>query len=392
LVSSNFNFDSSKCSIPFISNPFISKPKYQLFGYDGFYDSLYGRYYFSMGDAGVVSIRGGNDVEYDIINTGKSVSESSATLPDLIDLSKRVNSVSNDYEGYKFLALSSVGNIWGFSQDGNWAKLDSLELVQNEEVIKFIKDFSDTSILILTSDSTVVGSERLHRWSKNNSDIIYKGDISKAITTPDGFIYILESIGGFSVLNKDGKKDNKSENRLKNIQERFNNSDAPANFKRTDVDIFHKENNDYYSIAFASDRGLFYSTNEKVNGEENKNPFEFINKPVSIQSSLREVYAEPGIMTTKDDFCTFEYLLSENDIISIDIFNYNLDFVCRIVENVLRYKAATGSGRSTNKQEDRWDGTINNRGGRTVAPGIYYFKITAQKSKKTAVGKVVVAK
>jgi hypothetical protein len=137
-------------------------------------------------------------------------------------------------------------------------------------------------------------------------------------------------------------------------------------------------------LAFATNKGLFYSTN-------NGSTFEFFPKDVEIVSDLREVYAEPGIMTGNDNFCTFEYSIGQNDNITIDIFNYNLDFVCRIIENKPRVKA-TDDRHSTVRSEDRWDGTINNRGEKMVSPGVYYFKITAQKSKKSAVGKIVVAK
>jgi len=349
-----------------------------LYGFDGVsFD--YDEFYFAMGDGGIATIQNGKVSYIFEIGENQPISANEYKISDKIDLAKRVVSVSQAANN-KLYALSADGSIWHFSDGWNWAKMISLKLNKDEYPYKLVA-IKNNIPFILTTDTTTIGKERLYA----SSEIIYTGDIAKiAVSNDNSCFYILENNGNLVVRDINGKETESSIKRQKILRNRLDKSNATANLILKDISV--SEN----SLAFASDKGLFYSADEE-NGIAKETPFEFVNKSVLIKSGLREVYAEPGIITTLENYCTFEYSLAEQDRITIDIYNYNLDFVCRIVENEIR-PAATNNGHSTNRQQDRWDGTANNRGGRVVSPGIYYFKITAQKSKKSVVGKVVVAR
>jgi hypothetical protein len=68
-----------------------------------------------------------------------------------------------------------------------------------------------------------------------------------------------------------------------------------------------------------------------------------------------------------------------------------MDHVVRIINNAQRKAGIhVATGRSTVPAEDTWDGTENNKGGRMVAPGVYYYKISTKKGTR-AFGKIIVA-
>ena len=345
----------------------ISKTKtdMQLYGYDGFFHA--DTFFFALGDGGVASL---SEI-FDTVNRNGDFC---------------VNSVAGNYKTYDFLALSPNGKIWGKSGDV-FNGIDSIELQKSELAVKFIKDFNNSSILILTADPSNFGNDKLYRRSEESEKTeIFKGDISKAAVTPDGFIYILDGYGRLSVREIDGEQTQNSQKRQDILQRRIAESNFPSDYRLTDISIFGDSLK--YSIGFSSDKGVLYSPDEKK-----ETPFEYFYKPVPLKHGLKQVYAEPGILSASggDRFCTFEYSLEKDDNVTIDIFNYNLDFVCRIVENALR-PSAKGNEHSTVKGIDRWDGTVNNRGGRPVSPGVYYFKITTQKTKLSTFGKVIVAR
>ncbi len=67
-----------------------------------------------------------------------------------------------------------------------------------------------------------------------------------------------------------------------------------------------------------------------------------------------------------------------------------MDFVCRVIDSEAREKAGA-SGQSGERATDYWDGTFSNDGGRTVAPGVYFFRITTDRGEQ-GFGKIIVAK
>jgi len=338
-----------------------------LYGHGGAFRQ--GKFYFALGNRGIAVLD----------NTGAEIVEQSFF----------VNSISSSYRPYNLIALSPDGKVFGGESVENLILRDSLKLKRNEEAMMFVEDFSNNSVLVLAVDRNNITNNTLYRWREGKLDTLDSGDImSLAVSNDKKFIYIIESSGNLIVRDINGADSDSARVRIRArkdiLQRRLNKSNATANFILKDISVSGN------SLAFASDKGFFFSSDEGA-GIRNELPFEFENKPVRLDLGLREVYAEPGIITAKDKFATFEYSLSEKDNVTIDIFNYNLDFVCRIVESALRFPATTVNERSTDRQEDRWDGTINNRGGRTVSPGVYYFKITTMRG-KSAVGKIIVAR
>jgi len=256
----------------------------------------------------------------------------------------------------------------------------NITLNSDEHIVKYLGD------LLLTSAYPAFGKDRLFRKNESGEFVhIYTGSIMKAVTTPDGFIYTLDNNGEFRVWDRNGRD---VANRQREIIARLGELNIPPDYILNDIAVYG--DNLRYSLAFASNRGIFYSPNEIA-----QTPFEHFYKAIPIRGGLREVYAEPGILAAHDRdrnrYATFRYALAENDRVSIDIFNYNLDFVVNIIENQPRLKGSDGV-HSTNAHFDRWDGTVNNNGGRKVSPGVYFFRITTQNGKQSAFGRIVVAR
>lgn len=136
--------------------------------------------------------------------------------------------------------------------------------------------------------------------------------------------------------------------------------------------------------------GLFYSLSEHSD-EVNKRAFKYAGRYPPVSAGLKRTYAKPGIINTYYPKTEFVYNLAQDDDVTIDIFDFNMDHVVRII-NDARRKAGihVATGRSTVPAEDTWDGTINNKGGRMVAPGVYYYKISTKKGTR-AFGKIIVA-
>jgi hypothetical protein len=150
--------------------------------------------------------------------------------------------------------------------------------------------------------------------------------------------------------------------------------------------------------------GLFYSNNEHYD-EKFDIPFKYERRMVTLSSGLGKTYAVPGIirnLPSYDDtlppYSVFAYNLTEDDYVTIDIFDYNMDHVINIFEVKFgtrwQYRKAgkhKTSGRSTVSMYDRWDGTLNNNNGRPVSPGVYFFRIMTKKGKR-AFGKIIAAR
>jgi hypothetical protein len=112
----------------------------------------------------------------------------------------------------------------------------------------------------------------------------------------------------------------------------------------------------------------------------------------TIAAGLSQTYALPGILTNGSSglatYTTFVYKLTRDANVTIEVFDYNMQLTRLVINNQPR-KASTTTGRSTNAALDIWNGT--NDAGRMVAPGVYYYKITASTGERSF-GKIVVAK
>ncbi len=162
-----------------------------------------------------------------------------------------------------------------------------------------------------------------------------------------------------------------------------------ADMSIQDIDFAATEEDTFFVIA--TSQGLFYSTDERRD-EREKNEFRYLFRAVSIASGLNQVYSYPSIINDITQKAFFAYNLTENARVTIDIYDYNMDHVIRIIDKSPRRAGSNlPRGRSTEEGADYWDGTFNNNGGKTVAPGPYYFKISTDKGQR-AFGKVIVAK
>lgn len=153
----------------------------------------------------------------------------------------------------------------------------------------------------------------------------------------------------------------------------------------------------YYAVAgndtmlwIATENGVYYSLDEHAD-EANAVPFTYESRKVPVASNLDRVYAVPSIINDLCYECVFVYNLATDDHVTIDIYDYNMDHVVRIIDGEFR-KAGKNrkDGRSTVPIRDRWDGTMDNRNGRPVAAGVYYFRIRAEEGMR-AFGKIIVA-
>ena len=150
-------------------------------------------------------------------------------------------------------------------------------------------------------------------------------------------------------------------------------------------------------LWIATSEGLFRSLGVPLRPDSLPN-LRIFRKDITAARGLknRNVYAFPGILNDsyRNQQAVFAYNLEKDDYVTIDIYDWNMDHVTRVLDDKFRFAGATrpdGSGISTVRSEDWWDGTRNNRGGAVVAPGVYYFRIMTRSGER-AFGKVVVAK
>jgi hypothetical protein len=144
------------------------------------------------------------------------------------------------------------------------------------------------------------------------------------------------------------------------------------------------------SLCIASSEGLFVSWDETAGDSTVQGTFTQIRRARVIKNGLAETYALPGIITYDPAWSqtVFVYKLARDANVTIRIYDYNMQYVKSVIENVPR-RAAAPLGRSTDSRSDVWDGTTAS--GRPVAPGVYYFKINASTGERSF-GKIVVAK
>ncbi len=144
-------------------------------------------------------------------------------------------------------------------------------------------------------------------------------------------------------------------------------------------------------FQIATDKGLLYSNNEHYDEEKNI-PFSFEYRSVTLSDDLEKTYAVPGIMNNYHPETVFAYNIKDDDFVTIDIFDYNMDHVVRIIDKAWRQAGKNRTnGRSTVPRYDRWNGRVDNGSGRIVPPGVYFYRIKTEKGKR-AFGKVIVAK
>lgn len=155
------------------------------------------------------------------------------------------------------------------------------------------------------------------------------------------------------------------------------------------TDLVYTTYTDTTALWIATTEGLILAASEDF-APDSLPDFEYIRREKPIKAGLDEVYAVPSIINEnpRNNQAVFAYNLGKDDHVTIDVYDWNMDHVVRVISNQFR-KAGVGSGRSTVRAEDNWDGYLP--GGKPAAPGVYYFKITTNKNGR-AFGKLIVAR
>jgi hypothetical protein len=163
------------------------------------------------------------------------------------------------------------------------------------------------------------------------------------------------------------------------------------------TDIAYTTKRDTGLLWIATTEGLFLAA-EKNFRPDSLPELKLFRRDIEVAEGLRNrsVYAFPSILNDSwwQQKAVFAYNLEKDDYITIDIFDWNMDHVIRLVDHEFRYAGSarpTGEGYSTLRAKDFWDGTYRNDNGKRVAPGVYYFRFTSDKNGR-AFGKIVVAK
>jgi len=148
-----------------------------------------------------------------------------------------------------------------------------------------------------------------------------------------------------------------------------------------------------FRLWIGTSEGLFFSRAERPDAYTEE-PFLFIKRSVKIAEGLKHAYAVPGILTRNSAAgasprAVFAYNLARDGRVSIAVYDWNMDLVRTVVDAQPRVAGSTRPmGRSTDPNADYWDGTSES--GRTVAPGVYYFKISTDNGER-AFGRIIVA-
>lgn len=148
------------------------------------------------------------------------------------------------------------------------------------------------------------------------------------------------------------------------------------------------------NLWIATTEGLFLSPN--VSPKKIIRSCNLVKRAPSVTAGLKKTYARPGILKSgiydsKSSRAVFVYNLSKDSKVTIRVYDYNMDHVKTVISGKFRKAGSNGGplGRSTVESEDFWDGKTE--GGKLVAPGVYYYKITTDKGER-AFGKMIVAK
>ncbi len=330
-------------------------------------------------------------------NLGDSIS---LTEPDPI---KRVRSVAGDS-----LALWVVCEkaLWSFHpQDTTWVQISDSGFSCDEYVSCKARSSADTSFVFVTGATISTADTTYYLYVYNSAQQQWSRVLTEAFQyTPSitlgsqNYIYVINedpAINNITLYRK-SSSDATAQKINDGFQHRIRNAEK-GGFGNYDINDVH------YSISgrdtlfqVATSIGLFYSNNEHADERASK-PFSYEGRKIVMAGNLEKTYAVPGIINSNPYYTNthetvFAYNLSKDDYVTIDIFDYNMDFVIRIIDNAWRQAGKNRtSGRSTEPDYDRWDGTVDNRNGKVVPPGVYFYRIKTRKGKR-AFGRLIVAK
>ncbi len=345
-----------------------------LYGLRG--DVLGEQFYLALNDAGILAVVDGEPTSLYVPGVDSVLPIDytfEAELPD----DKKVVSVVADGQG---LTALSDGILWHFDfMDSTWTA-DTLPADK----------YTYTTIEEVADGLFIVAADTLQRrtvvlWSDDKSQT-FDGKVSVLREASNGIYYTLLDSTVIQASDTDSGAVIDSINNFAYTIEA--STDFGGHYSVWDIDYSVVENDTIFSVATSA--GFLYSVNAHED-ERDTVPFTYIRRDRTLDVGLDDIYAVPFIIQNQQT-AVFEYSLAEDASVSIDIFDYNMDFVCRITDKEPRRSGSTSSsGQSTDRSRDSWDGSRYNRGGETVSPGLYYFRITTDKGEQ-GFGKIIVAK
>lgn len=366
------------------------------------------RFFFACQDGGVVQWDPVLDKMSMLIpgqaeKTLESLNSDTVTSPD-----KRINAVSVNKNG---LLVTTPEKVWKYSfSDSSWDSSITASLNESSYTLKkFVSVFSRNDTLRPSLYGLINVSGSVH---EEDSVILCKYDTVSSIwqVLMDNGPQVISFGHGGVVYVVSGK--NKIEAFLDTLVSSVSERNPRAlvgsavfqdsMIRSLSIEYPEYVNDIMYSpvtdstgnLWIATSGGLFFSGN--VSPDEVVRSCLIVKRAPSLASGLEKTYARPGILKSgiydsKASRTVFVYNLSKDAKVTIRIYDYNMDHVKTVISGKFRKAGKNGGpmGRSTVEAEDSWDG--RNENGKMVAPGVYYYKITADSGER-AFGKCIVAK
>lgn len=315
------------------------------------------------------------------------------------DSSRRVEDVKSAGSS---LVVTTPSKIWIYSPgDSSWDDTVRSVIADNGyKLKKFISAFADTLskgsplycfAMVNSTDTSLLKYNR-----KENSWRLLLRKAPQSMTfANNGYIYMVfdgkmiqayrDTLGDSAA--PQGWKESVGQDQF---QTRIMKADTTIEYPEFICDILYVSKSDSSGYLWiATSEGLFISDNE-IPGKSDS-PFILISRAPKVKGGLKQTYASPGIINYRNEKAIFVYNLSKDAKVTVKVYDYNMDLVKTVISGEPRKAGDKGGpqGRSTEKNKDWWDG--RNESGRTVAPGVYYYKITTDNGER-AFGKLVVAK
>jgi hypothetical protein len=364
-------------------------------------------FWIAYGDGGLLKMDAGQTISVFYPGYNKKAFSPSGFNPDTaFDTTRSVITVAADDSGCVWTGCN--GTLWRFdTRDTTWSRINDDSILAPAYLDLTVRGggIAASVFAIAVSRSSAAPDTGVFVFRASTGTwrrfILDKYHPSDVVSAPGGRLYILHD-GGINLY-----RDTLADDKLP--------QSAPAidgetfKLKRFPLTLDYPTINSLLYLTHAGDtllwvstaEGLFYSKSEHrdedtVAATGKPRTFRRIVREKALGGGLQEVYAYPSILNDSygGQRAIFAYNLDKDDNVTIDIYDFNMDHVVRIIDNQLRYAGTTrtdGSGRSTDPTRDSWDGTFSNDGGAPVAAGVYYFQIKTKNGPR-AFGKIIVAK
>ena len=261
---------------------------------------------------------------------------------------------------------------------GLWARPDGGEVIVTAALTR--DDGSPDTVALRLRDGDNAW-ETLHRADPR------RGPVSSVAFGPDSLVYLAdaERIYLYELGNQPRMIRDDYKGRLTWAADEIGDA---LGLEVRDIAVSLRAQGEPWRFWLATPEGLFYEPYETADRSTDLG-LERLAPPVA--AGLSQTYAWPGILTTGwsgQNRTRFAYNLTRNARVTIRVYDYNMDLVKTVTDNQMREAGSSRRSGRSEREEDSWDGT--NMNGRTVAPGVYYYKITASTGER-AFGKIIVA-